>query len=101
MADAAVVYDFQWDPEKANTNRQKHKVTFEEAATVFLDPSALSLYDDEHSGAEDRWITLGFSSAGRLLVVCHTFHEHDRRQHRVRIVSSRKAAKKERQAYER
>lgn len=65
MADAAVVYDFQWDPEKANTNRRKHKVTFEEAARVFLDPNALSLYDDEHSGAEDRWITLGFSSAGR------------------------------------
>jgi uncharacterized DUF497 family protein len=51
-------YNFEWDPEKAMTNRRKHGVTFEEAASVFLDPRMLTVFDDEHSGAEDRWLTL-------------------------------------------
>ena len=51
-------YNFEWDPEKAKTNRKKHKVRFEHAATIFKDPKAISIYDNEHSRNEDRWITL-------------------------------------------
>lgn len=64
-----MIYEFEWDPEKARANQHKHGVPFEEAATVFLDPRAVSLYDEEHSEQEDRWITLGFASTGRILVV--------------------------------
>jgi len=71
-------YNFEWDPKKAKTNRTKHKVSFELAATVFKDPRAISRYDDEHSGDEDRWITLGIASNGHLLVVHHTFVQIDR-----------------------
>jgi hypothetical protein len=101
MPTGGVVYDLEWDPKKAKTNLLKHRVAFEEAATVFLDPRALSVYDDEHSTAEDRWITLGLSSAGRLLVVCHTFRQVDRRRCRVRVISSRMATRKETEAYAR
>jgi hypothetical protein len=68
-------FDFEWDPAKAKSNMQKHEVTFEEAATVMRDPRAMNMYDPDHSESEDRWITLGISSSGRLLVVCHTFDE--------------------------
>jgi uncharacterized protein len=93
--DRRVQYDFEWDPDKARRNRGKHGVTFEQAATVFLDPRALSLYDEEHSDAEDRWITLGISAAGGLLVVHHTFEEIDQNHARVRIFSARQAARQE------
>jgi hypothetical protein len=90
-----VQYDFEWDPEKARLNRRKHGVGFDQAATVFRDPRAASLYDDEHSETEDRWITLGISAAGGLLVVHHTFEEVDATHVRVRIFSSRKATAEE------
>ena len=93
-------YDFTWDRQKAAGNRRKHGVTFEEAATVFRDTRMLAIYDDEHSGAEDRWLTLGFSALGRLLVVCHTFEEDTEDSATVRMFSSRKATQRERQQYE-
>jgi uncharacterized DUF497 family protein len=99
MADATLAYECEWDPTKANANRRKHRVSFEEAATVFLDPQALSLYDAKHSDAEDRWVTLGLASTGRLLVVCHTFRAVSRQRATVRIFSSRKATRKEVQSY--
>ena len=92
-------YNFEWDVEKARVNREKHDVGFEEAATVFGDPRALSIFDDEHSTTEDRWITLGISAAGRLLVVCHTFRELAADHSTIRIFSSRKATKSERARY--
>lgn len=92
-------YDFEWDPNKARKNRSKHRVSFEEAATVFRDPRALTLYDDEHSETEDRWITLGISVSGRLLVVCHTFREKDERSATIRIFSSRRGNRRETQQY--
>ena len=88
-------YDFEWDPHKAKTNRQKHSVVFENAATVFRDPRAVSLFDDAHSGTEERWITLGVSADGRLLVVHHTFEVVNENTVRIRIFSSRKATKTE------
>lgn len=88
-------YDFEWDPDKARMNRRKHGVGFEHAATVFRDPRAVSVFDDTHSRTEDRWITLGVSSGGGLLVVHHTFEEVDENTMRIRIFSSRKATRKE------
>jgi len=99
MADSTTIFDFEWDRKKARMNLNKHGVGFEEAATVFLDAGALSVYDSEHSEAEDRWITMGFSSGGRLLVVSHTFDVVDRRRCHVRIISSRRPTRKERVFY--
>ena len=86
-----VQYDLEWDPEKARQNRRKHRVCFVEGATVFRDPRAASLYDDEHSETEDRWITLGLSASGGLLVVHHTFKEIGANHVRIRIFSCRRA----------
>ena len=93
-------YQFEWDGGKAERNAREHKVTFEEAAEVFADSNALSEFDTEHSNGEDRWITLGVDQAGRLLVVCHTFHEVSKTRARVRIFSARKATRGERRSYE-
>jgi len=84
-------YDFSWDPNKARENRRKHGVSFEQAATVFCDPRAASLYDDDHSDFEDRWMTLGVSSISGLIVVHHTFEDIDEEHVRIRIFSCRKA----------
>lgn len=93
-------YDFEWDPQKAKSNFHNHGVSFEDAATAFKDPNALSIFDDEHSTNEERWITLGISSSGKLLVTCHTFQELDSKTCVIRIFSSRKATKKESKQYE-
>ena len=94
-----VNYNFEWDPIKAKSNLDKHSVNFEEATTVFKDPMALSIYDEEHSKEEDRWITIGISNTGRLLVVCHTFQKNDENNVAIRIFSGRKAIKKETRQY--
>jgi uncharacterized DUF497 family protein len=92
-------YNFEWDPSKAAANRRKHRVSFEEAATVFLDPRGRSVYDDAHSEEEDRWITLGVSSVGRLLVVCHTFRKVNKANSIIRIFSCRQATRRESEQY--
>jgi uncharacterized DUF497 family protein len=66
-------YDFEWDPHKAKINLSKHGISFERATTVFRDPNAISIPDDEHSETEDRWVTIGLDSFGSVLLVCHTF----------------------------
>ncbi len=88
-------YNFEWDPKKAKTNIKKHKVSFEQAATIFKDPRAISIYDYMHSDNEDRWVTLGLASNGSLLVVNHTFKQLDNNNAVIRIISSRKATKRE------
>ena len=89
-------YQFEWDPVKARLNYRKHKIAFDRAATVFNDPRALSMFDDKHSDAEERWITLGLDQTGMLTIVCHTFlGSPEHRNARVRIISARKATKKE------
>ncbi len=93
-------YDFEWDPQKAIANRRKHRISFEEAATVFQDPRMLTLYDRSHSRDEERWITLGLSATGRLLVVNHTFLETASDRVAVRIISIRKATTAERRQYQ-
>ncbi len=100
MKNRNVQYNFEWDPEKAKNNLQKHGVSFEHALSVFRDPNALSIYDSDHSeGMEDRWITLGFATTGGLLVVHHTFLSIDNYSIRIRIFSSRKATKHEKIQY--
>lgn len=92
-------YFFEWDPKKAKSNNRKHGVSFERAATIFQDPRALSIFDDEHSIEEDRWVTLGMDSSGILVVVFHTFEEETKDSCRIRIFSARKAARKEIKQY--
>ena len=96
---ANVAFDFEWDSKKASSNFRKHKVSFELAATVFLDHMALSIFDDAHSQYEERWLTLGFSSNGVLLTVAHTYVLVSTNRIRIRIISVRLASKQERFFY--
>ena len=86
---------FEWDPAKAKMNLRKHGVAFREAATVLRDPLGITIFDPDHSDEEDRFITFGFSAAGRLLMVAHT-----ERGERIRIISARGLTRAEREAYE-
>lgn len=90
---------FDWDPRKAAENARKHRVSFEQASTVFKDSRAVSVYDTEHSEKEERWLTLGVSSTGVLLVVHHTFEELDADTAIIRLISSRKATQREQRQY--
>ena len=95
----SVNYNLEWDPAKDRENRHKHGVSFDEGATVFKDSKALSIFDPDHSEAEDRWITMGISEKGRLLIVVHTFREESEDAVTIRIISSRKATKQETKIY--
>jgi len=85
-----------WDESKNRDNIKKHKVSFEEAETVFYDPNGKLISDPDHSENEDRFIILGLSKMLRLLVVCHCYRENDET---VRIITARKALKKEAKHY--
>jgi uncharacterized DUF497 family protein len=87
--------NFEWDPGKARQNRRKHRVSFHEAATVFGDPFSVTYPDPDHSTSEQRFITVGMSSAGRVLIVAHA----DRNEI-IRIISARKTTQRERKQYE-
>lgn len=86
---------FEWDPRKAEASLEKHGISFHEAATVFGDPLALTYPDPDHSMGEERFVTFGVSSDGRLLVVVHID-----RPNGLRIVSARLATRRERKVYE-
>ncbi len=86
---------FEWDQEKASTNRKKHKVSFEEAKTVFGDPFSITIPNPTHSVREERYVDIGRSAEGRLLVVVYT-----ERSPNIRIISCRKANSSERRLYE-
>ena len=86
--------DFEWDARKAAANRRKHAVSFEEATRVFEDPRVVMFFDEEHSDLEDRYIALGLSDKGRLLVVSHKY-----RGQVTRIISARKATAGEARVY--
>jgi len=90
---------FEWDKNKEKINIQKHGVTFEQASFVFTDQFALNRFDDEHSEDEDRWVLLGKSLNETLLLVVHTFRDNDGIEF-VRIISARKATKKEKKVYQ-
>lgn len=86
---------FEWDESKALLNEQKHGVSFDEAVTVFADPLSLTIADEAHSDEEDRFVDIGESSSGRLLVVVYTEHGET-----IRIISCRLASRAERKTYE-
>ncbi len=85
---------FEWDPAKALENERKHGVTFEEASTSFADTASLTIHDPEHSDPEDRYVLLGMSAPGRLLVVVHA-----ERGDNIRLISARPADRREAAKY--
>ena len=95
MTEVVFNYNFEWDHKKAKQNIKKHKVSFERAATVFLDSNTISVYDKEHEEIEERWITIGIDTTGNLIVVCHTFKQFDNETFHIRIISARKPTKTE------
>ncbi len=97
---AEFLYEFEWDPVKAETNFNKHDVDFERAATVFLDPLALTIPDEDHSETEARWITLGKDAMHQYVLVVHTFEPLTNDRGRIRLISARKPTKAEVHNYE-
>lgn len=89
-------YNFEWDETKAQSNLKKHSVSFEEAESVFYDEQALIYYDPDNSEGEDRFLLLGTSFKLKQLVVCHCLRDDDSK---IRIISARKADKRESKAY--
>ena len=87
--------EFEWDPHKAASNLAKHRVAFPEAKTVFYDPLSITYADPDHSDDEDRFIIIGTSEFGRLLIVSHTD-----RDDRIRIITARLVTRPERRLYE-
>ena len=83
---------FEWDETKAAANLRKHQVSFKEAQSIFFDEFGVQFYDDDHSSGEDRFLMLGMSSGAKLLIVCHCERDHGAT---VRIISARKATKRE------
>jgi uncharacterized protein len=86
---------FEWNPGKAEANRRKHGVSFNEATTVFLDPLAFTFQDPGHSRGEQRYLTFGESTEGRVLVVAHREIDEDH----IRIINARRATKREAHGY--
>ena len=86
----------EWDEATNRANQRKHRVSFQEAATVFYDENALLLNDPEHSTEEDRFVLLGLSSVHRIIVVCHCYRSDN---DVVRIISARRATRPERRVY--
>ena len=88
--------DFEWNPDKASSNKKKHGITFSEALTVFNDPLELMIADPDHSLDEFRFLSIGKSDKGKLQIVSYTEKQNDI----IRIISSRKATRMERKQYE-
>lgn len=87
--------EFEWDRGKATSNLSKHGVSFEEAKTVFDDPLYIDFYDPDHSESEERYLIVGESNQGRLLIVSYT-----ERRDSIRLISAREVTRTEREAYE-
>lgn len=87
-------FTFEWDEEKADANERKHQIHFHEGATIFDDPHIATMHDPDHSADEHRYLSVGYSSQGRLLLVCYTEHGDN-----IRLISCRKATRRERQMY--
>jgi uncharacterized DUF497 family protein len=90
---------FDWDPRKAATNRRDHRVSFEEALTVFADAWALDGADLDHSATEPRWFLIGRSAVGRVLSITYTIRSGDG-EDTIRLITARRASPKERRAYD-
>ncbi|MDX8404897.1 MAG: BrnT family toxin [Mariprofundus sp.] len=88
---------FEWDSIKAVSNKKKHGISFEEAKSVFYDEFAIQFYDSDNTGEEDRFLMLGLSAEHKMLMICHCERDFG---NIVRIISARKATKRERTFYE-
>ena len=88
---------FEWDLTEAAANVKKHQVSFEEAKSVFYDEFALQFFDEDHSSGEERFLMLGMSSSARIVIVCHCERDHGGV---IRIISARKATKRESAFYQ-
>jgi uncharacterized protein len=97
---SAPQFNFDWDARKAKQNLRKHGVSFAAAAAVFRDPLAVSIFDEEHSRDEERWITIGRGILDTVLVVVHTFGDTGPGEVSIRIISVRPATSRERNSYE-
>lgn len=93
-------FDFDWDANKARANLKKHEVSFRLATSVFTDPLAVTIFDEEHSIDEERWVTLGRAQNGQVLVVVHTSEEVSATELHIRIISARRAEPAEVRDYE-
>jgi uncharacterized DUF497 family protein len=91
---------FEWDANKARENLRKHKISFEEAKTIFNDPLLLTFPDEEHSQNEERLISIGLSAKSNLLLVVHLEREETPARLLIRLISCRKATRLEQKAYE-
>ena len=87
---------FEWDEVKAAANLKRHQVSFEEAKSIFFDEFGVKFFDDDHSNEEERFLILGMSSGAKLLIVCHCERDHGAT---IRIISARKATKRESEFY--
>ena len=93
-------YIFDWDPKKAWSNLKKHRVSFRLATSVFRDPLALTIFDEDHSTDEERWVSIGRAESGQTLVVIHVSEWTSRTEIKVRLISARKADRDELRDYE-
>lgn len=91
---------FEWDANKARDNLRNHKVSFDEAKTIFNDPYLATYPDEFHSDSEDRYISIGYSTRNRMLLAVHTEYQETEGSLIIRIISSRKATPSERKFYE-
>lgn len=94
------MFVFEWDENKEKLNRQKHKIGFAEAESVFNDPLLITFFDESHSTDEERFISIGFSNHSRILLVVHTENAKQSDDIFIRIISCRKATALEREIYE-
>ncbi len=95
LAGAFMGLRFEWDPKKAEANLERHKIAFEEAATAFADPLSITIPDPDHSIRESRFILIGRTFAGQTVLIAHT-----ERRDQIRIISARRATRREVKAYE-
>lgn len=91
---------FEWDKHKNTVNSKKHGISFEEAAEVFEDPLHISVLDKRFDYYDERWITIGATKDGRIIVIGHLYYITENSEEHIRIITARKAAKKEREQYE-
>ena len=91
---------FEWDKKKAKANLQKHKISFDEAKTLFNDPLLLTIPDEYHADNEERYLSIGLSAYGNILVIVHTERRETEELLIIRIISCRKATASERRSYE-
>ena len=93
-------FEFEWDPTKAESNRRKHGVVFEDAMGVFADPLALSRLDEDSGQGDERWVTIGRNPASNVLLVVHTYIELAEDRAAIRIISARRPTRREVRQYE-